>query len=73
MVEPLALVGAGIAVGFAALGGGVGIGLAGAASIGAIAEKPEVFSKSLIYVAFAEACAIYGLLIAILILFGVAG
>lgn len=73
MVEPLALVGAGLAVGLAGVGAGIGIGTAGAASIGAIAEKPEMFGKTMIYVAFAEAVAIYGLLIALMILLGIAG
>ncbi|HIE34433.1 MAG TPA: hypothetical protein EYP86_04780 [Candidatus Altiarchaeales archaeon] len=73
MVEPIALLGASIAIGLAALGGGIGVGLAGAASAGAIAERPEAFGRTVVYVAFAEACAIYGLLIAILIVFGIGG
>jgi V/A-type H+-transporting ATPase subunit K len=64
----LALVGAGVAIGLAGLGAGIGMGTAGAAAIGSIAEKPEMFSKTLIYIVFIEAIAIYGLVIAFMIL-----
>jgi len=33
-----------------------------------LAEKPEVFSKTLIYIVFIEAIAIYGLVISFMIL-----
>jgi len=62
------MIGAGIAIGFAGLGAGVGMGTASAAAIGAMAEKPETFSKSLIYIVFIEAIAIYGLVVAFMIL-----
>lgn len=61
-------IGAGLAVGLAGIGAGVGLGTAGAAAIGAITEKPEVFGKSLIFVVFVEAVAIYGLVISFLLL-----
>ncbi len=73
MVEPVTAVGAALAIGLSALGAGYGIGVAGAASVGAITEKPEMFGKVLIFVAFAEAIAIYGLLISFMILFGIGG
>jgi V/A-type H+-transporting ATPase subunit K len=73
MVEALALVGAGIAVGLAGLGAGIGIASVGAASVGGIAEKPDLFGKTMVYVAFAEAVAIYGLLVALMIILGMAG
>jgi V/A-type H+-transporting ATPase subunit K len=44
------------------------MGTASAAAIGAMAEKPEMFSKSLIYIVFIEAIAIYGLVIAFMIM-----
>ncbi len=62
------LIGAGMAIGLAGLGAGVGMGTASAAAIGAMAEKPETFSKSLIYIVFIEAIAIYGLVIAFMIM-----
>jgi len=57
----LFLVGAGIAAGLAALGAGVGLGTASAAAIGAIAEKPELLGRTLLYIVLIEAIAIYGL------------
>jgi len=64
------MIGAGLAIGLAGLGAGIGMGTASAAAIGAIAEKPEVFTKTLIFIVFIEAIAIYGLVIAFMILMG---
>lgn len=57
----LFLVGAGIAAGLAALGAGLGLGTASAAAIAAIAEKAELFGRTLVYIVLIEAIAIYGL------------
>ena len=57
----LYLIGAGIAAGLAALGAGLGLGTASAAGIAAIAEKPELFGRTLVYIVLIEAIAIYGL------------
>jgi V/A-type H+-transporting ATPase subunit K len=57
----LFLVGAGIAAGLAALGAGLGLGTASAAAIAAIAEKEELFGRTLVYIVLIEAIAIYGL------------
>ena len=65
-----ALIGAGLAIGLAGLGAGLGMGTASAAAIGAIAEKPEVFSKTLIFIVFIEAIAIYGLVVAFMLIMG---
>jgi V/A-type H+/Na+-transporting ATPase subunit K len=59
---------AGVAFGLAALGAGLGVGQSGAAAIAAVTEKSEVRSSALLFVALAEAIAIYGFAIAILIL-----
>ena len=64
------MIGAGLAIGLAGLGAGLGMGTASAAAIGAIAEKPEMFSKTLIFIVFIEAIAIYGLVIAFMLLMG---
>jgi V/A-type H+-transporting ATPase subunit K len=69
MIEAAKYIGASLAIGLAGIGAGIGIAAAGSASIGAIAEKPEMFGKTMIYVAFAEAVAIYGLLISLILLF----
>lgn len=60
---------AALAVGLAGLGGGLAVGPAASAAIGAMAEDPSTFGKSLIFVALGEGIAIYGLLVAFLILF----
>ena len=60
-------VGAGLAIGLAGIGGGLGMGTASAAALGAITEKPETFGKSILYVVFIEAIAIYGFVIAFLL------
>jgi len=59
---------AGIAFGLAAVGAGYGIGHTGAAGLAAVAERPEVRTTALIFVALAEAIAIYGFVIAIIVL-----
>jgi V/A-type H+-transporting ATPase subunit K len=58
---------AGLAVGLASLAAGMAISSAGTAAISALAEKPETFFRSFLVVALAEALAIYGLIVAILL------
>ena len=64
-------IGAGIAA-FTGVGAGIGIGIATGKAVEAIARQPEAESKirsTLIFgLAFAETTALYGLLIAILII-----
>lgn len=62
--------GAAIATGLAAIGAGIAVGVAGAAAIGAIAEKPELLGRTLIFVGLAEGIVIYGLIVSFLILRG---
>jgi V/A-type H+-transporting ATPase subunit K len=45
----------------------VAISAAGTAAINALAEKPETFFRSFLVVALAEALAIYGLILGILL------
>jgi len=59
---------AGVVFALAAIGAGYGVGHAGAAAMAALAERPEVRSMALIITALAEAIAIYGLVMAIIIL-----
>jgi V/A-type H+-transporting ATPase subunit K len=61
-------IGAGLALGLAGVGAGLGMGTASAAALGAITEKPETFGKSILYVVFIEAVAIYGFVIAFLLI-----
>jgi len=64
----LAAIGAGLAVGFAGLGSGLGQGIAAAGSVGAVAEDEDMFARGIIFTALPETQAIYGFLIAILLM-----
>jgi len=63
-----AFIAAAIATGLSALAGGIAVAYVGAAAVGAVSEKPEVAGRTLIFVGLAEGIAIYGLIIAIMIL-----
>lgn len=56
------------ATALSALAAGYAVAHVGSAAIGALAEKPELLGRVLILVGLAEGIAIYGLIIAILIL-----
>ena len=62
-----------LAIGLGSIGTGLGIGLIGAKAMEAIGRNPEAFSKILVPMllacAFAEAIAIYALVIALIIKF----
>ena len=64
----LAPLGKSLAIGLSAIGAGLGIGLIGARAMEAIGRNPEATGKVLVPMliasAFAEAVAIYGLVIA---------
>jgi V/A-type H+-transporting ATPase subunit K len=64
----LAGVGAGVAIGFAAFGSAFGQGIAAASSVGAIAQDKDMFARGLIFTVLMETQAIYGFLIAILLM-----
>lgn len=59
---------AAIAAGLSALGAAYAVAHVGSSAVGALAEKPELLGRVLIFVGLAEGIAIYGLIIAILIL-----
>jgi len=61
--------GAALAIGLAGIGSALGMGSAGSAGIGALVEKPEIFGKIFLFIVLIEAVAIYGLLVAILLIF----
>jgi V/A-type H+/Na+-transporting ATPase subunit K len=48
---------------------GIAVGMTGSAAIGAISERPELMGRTILFVGLAEGIAIYGLVIAIVILF----
>ncbi len=58
---------AALAISLPGLGAGLAISSAGSAAISALAEKPETFFRSFLIVALAEALAIYGLIMGILL------
>ncbi len=67
-VAKFGLIAAAIAFGFGALGAGLAIGNVGSAAMGAIAEKPELASQALIFIALAEGLVVFGFITALMIL-----
>ncbi len=66
--DPYTPIAAALAVGIGSIGAAYAVSSTGSAAVGAIAEKPEVFGRALIFVGLAEGVAIYGLIIAFMIL-----
>ena len=67
--EGLIAIGAGLAVGLAGIGTGIGQKDTAAAAIGAITEDKSMFGKAIIFTVLPETIVIFGLLIALLLLF----
>ena len=63
-----AYIGAAAATGLSCIGGGIAVGNAAPAAIGATSEDPKAFGKAIIFVALGEGIALYGMLISIMIL-----
>jgi V/A-type H+-transporting ATPase subunit K len=63
-----AWLGASIAVAGSALGAAIAVAYTGAAALAAISEKPEIFGRAMVIVGLAEGIAIYGLVIAIILI-----
>jgi V/A-type H+-transporting ATPase subunit K len=59
---------AAISTGLSAIGAAVAVAVVGGAAMGAVAEKPELAGRALVFVGLAEGIAIYGLIVAIMIL-----
>ncbi|MFP4344558.1 MAG: ATP synthase subunit C [Anaerolineales bacterium] len=70
VTNPYAPFAAAIAVGAGSLGAAYAVAATGSAAVGAIAERPEVFGRALIFVGLAEGVAIYGLIIGFIIVGG---
>jgi V/A-type H+-transporting ATPase subunit K len=68
--NPYAPFAAAIAVGAGSLGAAYAVAATGSAAVGAIAERPEIFGRALIFVGLAEGVAIYGLIIGFIIVGG---
>ncbi|MDE2859924.1 MAG: ATP synthase F0 subunit C [Chloroflexota bacterium] len=71
--ETMKLLAAALAIGLGAVGPGVGIGVLGAAAMNAIGRNPEargaILTNMILAIAFAEAIAIYALVVAIVLIF----
>ena len=69
----LICVGAGLSIGLAGLGAAIGIGYIGQGACQGLARNPEVQPKLMVFMilgmALAESCAIYGLVISIILLY----
>ncbi len=69
--ETMKLLAAGIAMGFGAIGPGIGIGILGFGAMQALGRNPEasgtIMTNMILGIAFAEAVAIYALIVAILL------
>ena len=63
MADGLAYIGAALAT------GGIAVGNAAPAAIGATSEDPKAFGKAIIFVVLGEGIAIYGMLVSILLIF----
>ena len=71
-VSDLAQLGAGIAMGFGAIGAGLGIGVATKGLMDAVSRQPEIAGKAfgffLLGAALSEACALYAFVVAFMLL-----
>ncbi|MFE3632728.1 ATP synthase subunit C [Streptomyces cellostaticus] len=63
-----ALIGAAIAVAGASIGAAVAVAYTGAAALAALSERPEMFGRAMVIVGLAEGIAVYGLVVAILLI-----
>lgn len=71
--ESMRFLAAGLAIGFGALGPGLGLGLIGSKAMEALGRNPEasgeIFVPMILGLAFTEAVAIYALVVALIIKF----
>jgi len=63
-----ALLGASIAVAGSSLGAALAVAYTGSAALAAISERPELFGRAMVIVGLAEGIAIYGLIIAVILI-----
>ena len=52
----------------ASIGSGIGVAYTGSAALAAMSERPEMFGRAMVIVGLAEGIAIYGLVIAIILI-----
>lgn len=64
----MGFLGAALSIGLSAIGAGIALAAGAPAAIGAVSEDPKSFGKSMIFVVLGEAVALYGFVIAFMIL-----
>ncbi|MFJ7123170.1 ATP synthase subunit C [Streptomyces albogriseolus] len=62
-----ALIGAAIAVAASTIGADIAVAYTGAAALAALSERPELFGRAMVIVGLAEGIAIYGLVVAVIL------
>ena len=71
--ETMKLLAAGLAMGLGAIGPGIGVGLIGLGALQALGRNPEargpIMTNMILGIAFAEAVAIYALVVTVILLF----
>ncbi len=77
LVDAMRSLGAGLAIGLGAIGPGIGIGILMQGALTAMGRNPDASSNiqtnMILGVAFAEAIAIYALVVALILMFVVSG
>ena len=64
----IGMIAAAIATGLGCIGAGIAFAVVASSAVGAISENPSLLGKTIIFAGLAEGIAIYGLIIAIMIL-----
>ena len=67
------VLGAALAAGFGFLGGGYAVARVGAAALGASSERPELLTRSIVLVALGEGIAVFGFVVALMMLMRLPG
>jgi V/A-type H+-transporting ATPase subunit K len=63
-----ALIGAAIAVAGSSIGAAIAVAYTGSAALAAMSERPELFGRAMVIVGLAEGIAIYGLIVAVILI-----
>ncbi|HEX6501086.1 MAG TPA: ATP synthase subunit C [Micromonosporaceae bacterium] len=63
-----ALLAAAIAIAGSSIGAAIAVAYTGAAALAAMSERPELFGRAMVIVGLAEGIAIYGLIVAIILI-----
>ena len=66
--KSVGMIAAALAIGLASIGSGIAVAVVASSAVGAISENPGLLGKAVIFAGLAEGIAIYGLIIAIMIL-----